>query len=73
MEIEDHYALLLGLHSPWEISSVQLSTTANRVDIVVEYSDNTGVCPECGVLSPKHDDRESRTWRHLDTDPYHQN
>jgi transposase len=67
VEIEDHYALLLGIHSPWEISSVQLSMAANRVDIVVEYSDTSGVCPECGVLSPKHDDRESRTWRHLDT------
>ena len=65
MEIEDHYALLLGIHSPWEISSVQLSMTANRVDIVVEYSDTSGVYPECGVLSPKHYDRESRTWRHL--------
>lgn len=67
VEIEDHYALLLGIHSPWEISSVDLSMTKNRVDIIVEYTDTSGVCPECGVLTPKHDDRETRTWRHLDT------
>lgn len=67
MEIEDHYALLLGINSPWEISSVDLNMASHRVDIVVEYADTSGPCPECGVSSPKHDDRESRTWRHLDT------
>lgn len=67
VEIEDHYALLLGIHSPWEISSVELIMANNRVDITVEYTDTSGACPECGVVSPKHDDRESRTWRHLDT------
>lgn len=67
MEIEDHYALLLGIHSPWEISSVALNMTESRVDIEVEYVDTSGACPECGVTCPKHDDRERRTWRHLDT------
>src|SRR5690554_6514938 len=67
MEIEDHYALLLGIQSPWEISSVALNMTESRVDIEVEYVDTSGACPECGVTCPKHDDRERRTWRHLDT------
>ncbi len=67
VEIEDHYALLLRIHSPWEISSVDLNMTKTRVDIMVEYTDTAGACPECGVLSPMHDDRKTKTWRHLDT------
>lgn len=67
MEIEDHYGLLLGIHSPWEISSVDLKMEKQQVDIVIEYSDVSGPCPECGAICPKHDDRKERTWRHLDT------
>lgn len=67
MEIEDHYALLLGIHSPWEISSVDLNMAGNRVDIEIEYTNGSGICPECGEECPKHGDRERRTWRHLDT------
>jgi transposase len=67
MEIEEHYGLLLGLQSPWNISNVNLRISEQRVDIVVEYSDVEGSCPECGAISPKHDDRKERTWRHLDT------
>lgn len=67
MEIEDHYALLLGINSPWEISSVDLNMLGNRVDIEIEYADGSGNCPECETVCPKHDDRERRTWRHLDT------
>jgi transposase len=67
MDIEDHYGQLLGIHSPWSISEVSLTLDDNRVDIVIEYTDGTGLCPECGAQSPKHDEREERTWRHLDT------
>jgi transposase len=67
MEIEEHYGYLLGIHSPWQISSVELKIQDQRVDIVIEYDNDAGPCPECGVLSPKHDDRTPRSWRHLDT------
>jgi len=67
MEIEEHYGLLLGLESPWNISGVDLMMSEQRVDIIVEYGDDEGPCPECGAISPKHDDRKERTWRHLDT------
>jgi transposase len=67
MDIEEHYGLLLGIHSPWEISLVDLSLDSQQVDIHIEYADNEGACPECGTVCPKHDDRNSRTWRHLDT------
>ncbi len=67
MEIEEHYRYLLGIQSPWQISDVDLSIQENRVDIEIEYADDEGPCPECGAISPKHDDRNRRSWRHLDT------
>jgi len=67
MGIEEHYGYLLGIQSPWQINSVDLKMQDQRVDIVIEYDDDTGLCPECGAMSPKHDDRNQRTWRHLDT------
>jgi len=67
VEIEDHYGLLLGVSSPWEISSVDLDVVVHKVDIVIEYTDDKGPCPECGLICPKHDERKERTWRHLDT------
>jgi len=67
MEVEDHYAMLLGIKSPWLISNVDLKLDTQQVDIVIEYADDTGSCPECGVTCAKHDNRKMRTWRHLDT------
>jgi len=67
MDIEEHYAKLLGLESPWLISDVKLDILGQRVDIEIEYASAEGPCPECGAISPKHDDRAKRTWRHLDT------
>jgi len=67
MEIEAHYSLLLGINSPWEISSVDLLMDQQKVDIVIEYTADQGVCPECGTMRTKHDDRKARSWRHLDT------
>ena len=67
MEIEEHYGYLLGIQTPWQISSVDLRMQDHRVDITIEYADDTGACPECGATSSKHDDRKQRTWRHLDT------
>lgn len=67
MEIEDHYGLLLGINSPWDITRVDLKLEDLQVDIVIEYTDDTAPCPECGEICKKHDDRKVRTWRHLDT------
>lgn len=67
MEVDDHYAMLLGIKTPWLISDVDLKLDTQQVDIVIEYSDDTGPCPECGIICPKHDNRKARTWRHLDT------
>jgi transposase len=67
MEVEDHYAMLLGINSPWEITTVDLKLDQQQVDIEIEYTASDGQCPECGAACPKHDDRQLRTWRHLDT------
>ncbi len=67
MELEEHYGQLLGVEAPWDISSIDLKIQDHRVDIVIEYTDDQGPCPECGTICPKHDDRKKRTWRHLDT------
>lgn len=67
MEIEEHYSQLLGIQSPWEISNVELNLSEQRVDIVIEFAGDCAPCPECGTVSPKHDNRQERTWRHLDT------
>lgn len=67
MELEEHYGQLLGINSPWEIASIDLEMQEQRVDIVIEYTDNQGPCPECGAICSKHDSRKTRTWRHLDT------
>jgi len=48
MDIEEHYSQLLGVNSPWDIHSVDLNMTEQRVDIVIEYTDIEGPCPECG-------------------------
>ena len=67
MELEEHYGQLLGVETPWDISSIDLKIQDHRVDVIIEYTDNQGPCPECGTICPKHDDRKKRTWRHLDT------
>jgi len=66
MEIEEHYSHLLGIHSPWQISGVDLKMQEQRVDIAIEYADDVGPCPECGAMSPKRGDRHKWSWRQLD-------
>ena len=67
MQIEDHYSQLLGVHSPWDISDIDLDIAVGRVEVGIEYTGLSGACPECGILGPLHDKRKLRTWRHLDT------
>ena len=67
MQIEDHYSQLLGVHSPWDISDIDLDIAVGRVEVGIEYTDLSGACPECGILGPLHDKRKLRIWRHLDT------
>ncbi len=40
MELEEHYGQLLGVKSPWKIASVDPKMQDQRVDIVIEYTDD---------------------------------
>jgi transposase len=62
-----HYAQLLGLPAPWEVTKVNLHLDELRVDIEVSYASQSGCCPECGKLCKVYDSSPVRRWRHLDT------
>lgn len=62
-----HYALLLGIKSPWQVQRVDLKLAANRVEVDVEHDREAAVaCPECGRSCARHDHTPQRQWRHLD-------
>jgi transposase len=66
--LEHHYAQLLGLGSPWEVTEVTLDLEDNRVTIRVEHPNGVAVrCPECGCECTIADRAPERSWRHLDT------
>lgn len=65
--LNSHYALLLGLKSPWKVSKVNLELDQSRVVIDVVHGPANVACPDCGKLSSQRDLAPSRSWRHLDT------
>lgn len=66
-KLTEHYRLLLGLDTAWEVSGVSLSLEENCVDIRVSYVGGRVRCPECGAECSIADHAPERTWRHLDT------
>jgi len=67
-ELHRHYALLLGVQSPWGVTGVKLDLEGQRVEIALEWSRGHEVsCPECGKCCAIADHAPERTWRHLDT------
>lgn len=67
MDVNQHYAALLGLGDEWTVTDVALDVPGKRVDVYVEYAKRSAICPECGELAGIHDRLEERSWRHLDT------
>ena len=63
----EHYEVLLGLSSPWEVTKVDLSTEQLKVDIHITHIGEGACCPECGLSCRLYDHSPERTWRHLDT------
>lgn len=62
------YRHLLGLESPWEVTRVELSVEAGRVDVWADHSAGVPMpCPGCGRMLPLYDHSEERAWRHLDS------
>lgn len=66
-KLTHHYQQLLGLDSPWEVSSVVLSLEEKRVEITVRHGGGPVECPECGAECRLADHAPERSWRHLDT------
>ncbi len=67
-ELHRHYALLLGVKSPWGVKEVNLDMGCKRVEIKLEWAMGEAVsCPECGKACTIADHAPERTWRHLDT------
>ena len=68
--IAKHYAQLIGLGRPWEVSRVEVSHTDQEVEIFVVRAARPRLrCPECDRPCGGYDTRERR-WRHLDTMQY---
>jgi transposase len=65
--LTEHYRLLLGLDTAWEVSDVSLFLEEKRVDILVTHLRGRVTCPECGAQCSIADHAPERTWRHLDT------
>jgi transposase len=67
-ELQKHYALLLGVGSPWEVKTVELKLGDKKVEIELGWQWGAAAqCPECGRACSIHDSAPERTWRHLDT------
>ena len=70
MRDKDLYAQILGIKSPWQVSSVELNEVEGEVTVeVARESGSRLCCPTCGKESPGYDSRRRR-WRHLDTCQY---
>ena len=67
-ELQKHYALLLGIGSPWEVRGVELKLAEKKVEIELGWQWGAAAkCPACGRECSIHDCAPERTWRHLDT------
>jgi transposase len=67
-ELQNHYAQLLGIGSPWEVKTVELKLGDKKVEIELGWQWGAAAqCPECGQECSIHDCAPERTWRHLDT------
>lgn len=70
MRDRELYAQILGIRSPWSVTSVELQSAALQVVVNVRVDPAEALCcPECGDPAPRYDFRERR-WRHLDTCQY---
>lgn len=67
-ELQNHYAQLLGIGSPWEVKTVELKLGDKKVEIELGWQWGAAAqCPECGRECSMHDCAPERSWRHLDT------
>src|SRR5450759_2460996 len=68
MEDRELYRRILGIESPWSVTSVDLQLTPKEVHIYLAHEDlPTWPCAECAAPSKLYDHQPERLWRHLDT------
>ena len=68
MQDRELYDQILGMKSPWSVSTVQLSMELQQVDVFVEHPSGTSFCcPDCSESLPCYDHTPERQWRHLDS------
>jgi len=71
MTVEEHYAKLLQLPSPWEVRKIEESLPEQRVRVFVGWPEGVRVkCPECEQAAPVYDRLAERSWRHLSVMQY---
>jgi len=67
MRDKELYKQIMGIHTPWEVTDVELSMAAREVTVHVGQEAGTQqTCPHCGTPCSGYDKRYRR-WRHLDT------
>ena len=64
------YKILLNLDEHWEISSVALDLSGNKVLVHLKYHSSHGLCPFTKENCDIYDYAPQREWRHLDTMQY---
>jgi transposase len=65
--LEEFYNNILGIESPWAVTSITRDSKTREVLANVIFKENEPlICPECGKPGKLHDHRQ-RQWRHLDS------
>ncbi len=68
MQDKELYQQILGLSSPWQVTSVELDHAHLEIRVRVDHPRGTKFCcPDCNTELPCHDHAEERRWRHLDS------
>jgi len=70
MKSEELLAQLLNFGEQWKVKDITINSAFKEIDIFLEYSKQTGVCPITQVECKIYDFRESRRLRHLDLFEY---
>jgi transposase len=62
------YSALLGLESPWSVSSVSLDTNKKTVEVYITHEKGSKLlCPVCRRECTVYDHLKERVWRDLDS------
>ena len=69
MKDTELYTQILGISSPWHVANIEMKMEEESIFIHLAYDNNLTLwpCPECGASCKIYDNREPRTWRHLDS------